>query len=588
MSKGLISEDMDHSKTLQTHAGSYPDAKILVVDDEPLFLVYLKKILTEDGYKQPTFESDPLVALKLIKQNHFDLLVLDQNMPNMSGHELLEAMGQLPTEQQVPVMMLTAEDDIGSRRTALALGALDFLTKPFDVVEVTTRIRNMLRVRMLHNALEEVNRTLEKTVEERTKQLQREVDERKRIEQKLVYLGATDIQSGLPSNMIFMDRLQQALRNNSQNRIGTALIGMHILWVEDMAERDNWMREFANLLLGTVPDASVMRNDRLGFLLLHAVEDQEALELLVRKIENTQSDGVFSFKIGFVVDWVGEMNPEQMVARTKSNLLEERRETQQPTSMKALLHQAIFEYHCSPFKLAWQPQIQLESGKIMGVEVLLRWNSPELGFVNPGKLVSVAEEEGWIGHITHWLINSSIQQYRLWMDQGVELEHFSINLSAQDLLDGDCVEWIDAQLKEHRVPAERLCVELTETKLMENVGRGREMLQKIKALGVQVALDDFGPGYSSLSYLKLFPIDILKIDRSFAVNLLEDDVSLAIIQAMTQLGRHLNMSVVVEGVEYAEQIDQLRESQVDLIQGYFYSKPLEPDDFLAFYRSDRG
>ena len=241
MSKGLISEDMDHSKTLQTHAGSYPDAKILVVDDEPLFLVYLKKILTEDGYKQPTFESDPLVALKLIKQNHFDLLVLDQNMPNMSGHELLEAMGQLPTEQQVPVMMLTAEDDIGSRRTALALGALDFLTKPFDVVEVTTRIRNMLRVRMLHNALEEVNRTLEKTVEERTKQLQREVDERKRIEQKLVYLGATDIQSGLPSNMIFMDRLQQALRNNSQNRIGTALIGMHILWVEDMAERDNWI-----------------------------------------------------------------------------------------------------------------------------------------------------------------------------------------------------------------------------------------------------------------------------------------------------------------------------------------------------------
>ncbi|MBT3197673.1 MAG: EAL domain-containing protein [Gammaproteobacteria bacterium] len=575
---------MEYSQSPLPKAHFYPDARILVVDDEPLFLAYLKKILTEDGYQKPSFESDPLVALERLREEPFDLLLLDQNMPHMSGSELLEQLAKMPVEQQVPVMMLTAEDDQSSRRKALALGALDFLTKPFDVVEVTTRIRNMLQVRMLHNALEEMNHNLEETVRARTKQLQREVEERKRIEQKLEYLVATDIQSGLPNEMIFMDRLEQTLRFNRQNKVGTALVGLHILWVEDMAEQENWMRDFSQLLMEKVPDCSVMRNDRLGFLLLHSVEEQAAIELIVRKIETIQADGLYHFKMGFVVDWVGEMSPSQMVSHVRNNLLEERRETQQPTSMKALLHQAIFEHQCAPFELAWQPQILLDGKRVTGVEVLLRWNSPELGFVNPGKLVAIAEQEGWIGHITHWLIESSIRQYRLWMDQGMVLDHFSINLSAQDLLDEECVGWISQQLSANQVPAERLCVELTETKLMENIGRGRERLKEIRALGVQVALDDFGTGYSSLSYLNLFPIDILKIDRSFAVNLLEDDVSMAIIRAMTQLGHHLDMLLVVEGVEYAEQVTMLIEGEVDIIQGYYFSKPLSADDFLAFYR----
>jgi len=171
------------------------------------------------------------------------------------------------------------------------------------------------------------------------------------------------------------------------------------------------------------------------------------------------------------------------------------------------------------------------------------------------------------------------------MRQGVALDHFSLNLSAQDLLDGACQQQIKRQLERFEVPAERLCVELTESKLVENVTQGRQMLRELQQMGIKVALDDFGTGYSSLSYLKLFPINILKIDRSFAVNLMEDDVSLAIIQAMTQLAQHLKMSVVVEGVEYAEQIEVLKRSKVDLIQGYFYSKPLAPVDFLEFYNA---
>lgn len=559
----------------------YPQARILVVDDEPLFLAYLKKILQGAGYEQPTFESNPLVALELLKRESFDLLLLDHNMPEMSGLELLEELSQLPIEQQVPAMMLTADDDMESRHKALALGALDFLTKPFDVVEVTTRIRNMLQVRMLHNELESVNHSLEQTVEARTKQLQREVNERKRIEEQLEYLGATDIQTGLPSGMIFMDRLQQSLLRNQKKSKGTALIGIHVVWVEDMGERD-WMRDLAQRLTELLPAASVMRDEKMSYMAMHSVRDQETLEDIVLKIESLQGRE-YGFKIGYVVDWGGEMSPEQMVQHTRTNLREERREMQQPTSMKALLHQAIFEHHCEPFELAWQPQILLEQQRLCGAEVLLRWNSPELGFVSPAKIVEVAEQEGWIGRITLWLIETAVGQYRQWVDQGLQLDHFSLNLSAQDLMDGACMEQIKRQLERHQVPAEQLCVELTESKLVENVTQGRQVLQQLREMGVKVALDDFGTGYSSLSYLKLFPINILKIDRSFAVNLMEDDVSRAIIRAMTQLAHHLNMVVVVEGVEYAEQIEVLKQSNIDLIQGYYYSKPLAPIDFFEFY-----
>ncbi len=553
------------------------------MDDEPLFLAYLKKILTEAGYLRPEFESDPKTALSRLQHEDFDLLLLDQNMPKMSGLELLEALSQLPREQQIPAMMLTADDDLDSRHRALALGALDFLTKPFNVVEVTTRIRNMLQVRMLHKKLEELNSSLEQTVRDRTKQLQREVNERKRIGEQLEYLGSTDLQTGLPSGMIFMDRLQQALLRNSKRHVGTVLVGLHVFWVEDMAERDDWKREFAQMLLEALPHATVMRDKQLGFLVQDSVSDQEELETLVRKIELLQGSGEFGFKLGYVVDWGGELGADQMVQRAHENLAAEKRDDQQLTSLKALLHQAIFERRCSDFELAWQPQILLNGERLIGAEVLLRWNSSELGFVSPAKIVEIAEQEDWIGEITHWLIETSIAQYRSWADQGLKLDHFSLNLSAQDLLGDKCLQQIKQQLDHHQVAPERLCVELTESKLVENISEGRKVLQELQQMGVKVALDDFGTGYSSLSYLKLFPIDILKIDRSFAVNLMEDEVSRAIIQAMTQLSQQLKMIVVVEGVEYSEQIELLRHSGVDLIQGYFYSRPLPPEEFLAYY-----
>ena len=348
----------------------YPEARILVVDDEPLFLAYLKKILTEAGYRYPEFESNPVIALERLQYEAFDLLLLDQNMPQMSGLELLESLSQLPTDRQVPAMMLTADDDRESRHKALSLGALDFLTKPFDVIEVTTRIRNMLHVRILHNQLESLNHSLEQTVRDRTKQLQREVNERKRIEEQVEYLGATDAETGLPSGMIFMDRLQQSLSRNHRIHVGTALIGIQVVWVEDIGDHD-WKREFSQLLMEAFPGASAMR-EKQSFFLMHSVQDQEALETVVRQVDHLQERGGVKFKVGYVVDWGEELSAEQMVQHAHDNMKAEERQNQQPTSLKALLHQAIFERNCADFQLVWQPQILLQEDQLAGAEVLLR------------------------------------------------------------------------------------------------------------------------------------------------------------------------------------------------------------------------
>jgi len=162
------------------------------------------------------------------------------------------------------------------------------------------------------------------------------------------------------------------------------------------------------------------------------------------------------------------------------------------------------------------------------------------------------------------------------------LDHCSINLSAQDLTSLETVPYIKQQLDKFALPPSALCVEITETELMENIELGRAHLEQLRALGVKVALDDFGTGYSSLSYLRLFPIDIIKIDRSFVIDLEESAASQAVVAGIVEMARMLKLQIVVEGVEYQQQLDRLLPYSVEWIQGYFYSKPLQKEEFLNY------
>jgi len=238
--------------------------------------------------------------------------------------------------------------------------------------------------------------------------------------------------------------------------------------------------------------------------------------------------------------------------------------------LRAALEQDQFELH-------YQPQVDLRSGKIIGVEALIRWNHPEFGMVAPSRFISLAEETGLIVPIGAWVIRTACAQNKAWQRAGRGNLKMAVNLSARQFGQHDLVELIGLALAETKLEPQYLEIELTESMVMADVERAIEVLRKLNALGVQISIDDFGTGYSSLSYLKRFPIDILKIDQSFVRDITIDPDDAAIVASIISLAHSLRLQVIAEGVETAEQLDYLQGHDCDVMQGYHFSRPLPVD-----------
>jgi len=236
------------------------------------------------------------------------------------------------------------------------------------------------------------------------------------------------------------------------------------------------------------------------------------------------------------------------------------------------------------FELHYQPQINLEEGKIFGVEALLRWNSSELGSVSPFEFIPLAEENGLIVPIGQWVLTEACRQTRSWIDQGLPPLMISVNISASQLEKHDFVEMVEKILEETGLSPELLCLEVTESTAFKNLENSRGKLQELSELGVQIAIDDFGTGYSSFAMLKHLPITNIKIDRSFINDMDNDQDDAAIVKAVIAMSRSLNLTVIAEGVETKAQKDMLMQDKCSLIQGFFYSKPLRADACLNYIR----
>jgi diguanylate cyclase (GGDEF)-like protein/PAS domain S-box-containing protein len=238
------------------------------------------------------------------------------------------------------------------------------------------------------------------------------------------------------------------------------------------------------------------------------------------------------------------------------------------------------------FALHYQPEINLETGAIVGVEALIRWRHPERGLVPPNQFIPVAEECGFIVPISQWVLREGCRQARAWQDAGFAPISIAINISAVELRGKDFVAEVRATLAETGLDPRCLVLELTETFLMQDSPHTLAVLQALKDLGVHLALDDFGTGYSSLSYLRRFPIDTLKIDRSFVSNLTTDDNDASIVSAVINMGKSLHMRVVAEGVETREQLQFLQEHGCPEGQGYYFSRPMVAAEFTQLLATD--
>jgi diguanylate cyclase (GGDEF)-like protein len=235
-------------------------------------------------------------------------------------------------------------------------------------------------------------------------------------------------------------------------------------------------------------------------------------------------------------------------------------------------------------QLHYQPQVDLRSGRVVGVEALLRWHCMELGQVSPAEFIPVAEETGIIVELGRWVLQSACRQAAAWRDLGLldSIEHVAVNLSARQTRDAGLMDDIIDILRETRLPPRLLELEITEGVLMENVHANLDLLQRLQAAEIHLSIDDFGTGYSSMSYLKRFPIDQLKIDRSFVHDVPGDGEAIA--TAIIAMAHSLGLTVVAEGVETLGQLEFLRRAGCDIMQGFYFARPMPGEELTALLR----
>ena len=257
-------------------------------------------------------------------------------------------------------------------------------------------------------------------------------------------------------------------------------------------------------------------------------------------------------------------------------------EIQRRVLLEARLKQALERKELT---LHYQPKLEIRTGSLMGWEALLRWQSAELGMVNPEEFIPVAEHTGLILPIGDWVVREACRQMRVWQDAGLPVGTMAVNLSARQFRQKDLAEEVSAALRDTGLAASDLELEITESSIMDNRAVAATVLTELERLGLRIAVDDFGTGYSSLSYLKSFPIHCLKIDRSFIRDIPGDENDTAIVRTIIALAGSLGLTVVAEGVETDAQLAYLRAHHCDQAQGYLFSRPLPPDECVKLMRA---
>jgi len=232
----------------------------------------------------------------------------------------------------------------------------------------------------------------------------------------------------------------------------------------------------------------------------------------------------------------------------------------------------------------YQPKVAFRTGAVTGMEALIRWQHRDLGMISPAQFIPIAEETGMIVPIGKWVLKTACEQNKIWQSQGFPMLRVSVNLSAQQFSDENLLQDITAILHETGLSADFLELEITESTVMRSPEKAALLLNTLKEMGIFLAMDDFGVGYSSLATIKQFPIDVIKIDQSFIRGIAADKGNRALTEAIIVMSKTLNLKVVAEGVETIEEYNFLRDKACDEFQGYYFSKPIDKEKFLDLLR----
>ncbi len=564
------------------------NAKIMMVDDEPLNMEVLQVHLESEGYNRFVTLSDSKLAIEAIRAESPDVLLLDLVMPEVTGFDILKEMRLDDELSNVPVIVLTSSEDADTKLQALQLGATDFLSKPVDASELALRMRNTLSSRAY---------------------LQRMLnfDPLTDLPNRLSF--TRDLRSGLEICATTDDQAALILFNiNRFKSINDSLgpeRGDDVLWAFSERLRNTFdsIPEEKMLSSGSIqPCVARVGGDRFAILMpiacaqSHCESLTEILNQFVEVIEPPftvdDQDIYLTVSIGVSTLTQQTSSVEALINDAETAMLhaKTRRDTQfafyseqmdekarELLSMENGMRTAVEN---GEIFLVFQPKVDVVTNTIVGAEALVRWLHPEFGLISPVNFIPLAEDTGMIVSIGEWVLRESCRAAQQWRELGYDDFKIAVNVSIRQLHELDFLSIVQKALDDSGLPAEALIVELTENMIMENAETNIVKLQQLKNLGVKISIDDFGTGYSSLSYLQRFPLDQLKIDRSFIKEIKGVKDRMPIVKAVISLAHDLGLSVVAEGIETHHQLAHIKALRCEEYQGYYCSKPVPDTEFV--------
>jgi diguanylate cyclase (GGDEF)-like protein len=567
---------------------------VLVIDDEPDNFDVLETLLHDQNY-QMHYCSNGLDALLSLDNIKPDIILLDVMMAGIDGIEFCYRIREIPKWEALPIIMVTALSSKEDLAKCLTAGANDFITKPVNSVELKARVRSMIRIHQQHQQLASFNALLEKTVEQRTVDLQ-----------NMIF---RDTVTHLPSRMFLLQQITATLEAGD--------LSFAVVYIDcDQFKLVNGAFGYAvgNQLLKAIGDR-LNQHLRTGDLLARIGEDefcfllhqidrqnleqaiepyiQEILQSFINPFIVSGCEIFISACIGIAVGHSLDQQPEELLQDADTAMYKAKikgkgsyqifdrqmylatlnRLTLENDLQRALKQEEFITYY--------QPIINLATEKISGFEALVRWRHPERGLISPLEFIPCMEETGLIVPVGIMILKQSCLQLKAWHDLGWTELTMSVNLSVRQFACPNLVEDIDQVLLETAIDPNYLKMEITESAIMDNAQTAITVLEQLRSRHIQISIDDFGTGYSSLGYLHRFPVDNLKIDRSFVSQIQSDQRKYQVVDMIVSLSKQLQLSIIAEGLETTEQLQWLQNVGCEYGQGYLFSKPLPAADIAT-------
>ncbi len=558
---------------------------VLIIEDSEEDTQLLLRALKKGGY-EPVYErvdSGAAMEVVLVRQK-WDVIIADHNMPHFSAMKALDLLKE--NGYEIPFFIVSGGIDENLAAEAMKAGAQDYVMK-HNLTRLVPAIERELR-----------------EVEVRR--------DRSRAEATVEHQAHYDLLTNLPNRTTFKDRLTVALAQTGRNRKMLGILFVDLDRFKTIVDTlghtigDKLLRGVAERLRASLEDGDTlarMGGDEFVILLSQINRADRAVRVAQRVLDAIKPPFHFdqhelhvTMSIGITLYPYDGEDADTLLRNADSALYRAKEQGRnnyqlytpamnarafERLALENSLRRAVER---KEFLLHYQPQVDMQTRTVMGIEALLRWQHPDLGLVYPAEFISIAEETGLITQLGEWVIRTACVQNKAWQKAGLPPMTVAVNLSARQFQQQDLVETVARILKETDLDPRWLEIEITEGIAMQNADYTNVLLRGLKSMGVKVALDDFGTGYSSLSYLKKFPIDTLKIDQSFVRDLTTDPNDAAIANAVIVLAHSLKLKVVAEGVETREQETYLREHHCDISQGFLFSNPLAASPLESLIR----